>query len=307
MDAGGVYSKYINGISPNIQIVSYEIKDGKVNLINPENATVDITPDDILKQKVQIPLNIAVRNIGKQQLDLVRIEFAYDNNLDVISAGKVKIDPENRVLVYEHDLGTLESMDYFTPIQTVDVIQVPFAINVIPTFAYLKYDVPVYYLAIASSGSEDRFVDKEVVFNIRVFAKDRPTIEGTIKIILKASLNRVGLPTEDANAKHVDVQQDDIDFFSHVPTENATTLDYWEKYDDLKGFTVKYYKVKQDKKVSQYIIIDDKIRRVIVDNDSDGWIDFDMYDINLDNIPDDKIVYDPQKIYMPDWKPSAIW
>jgi hypothetical protein len=306
MDAGGLYSSIISGLPPNIQMAFYEINDGEIKLIDPSHATVYVDPEDILNQTVSIPLNIAIRNTGNKPLELVRIEFAYDSSIDVTSAGKMKIDPENRVLVYEHNLGTLESMDFFTPIQTVDVIHVPFILGLVPTLTYTNDNVPFYFLILVGSESDNQFVDKVIVLNVRVFSKDRPVIMDTIRINLKANIDIFGLPNEKSNATSVEIQNDDIELFNRIPSDTAIILDHWEKYDAFVNSTIKYYKVEQGNGIYQYIFLDDNIRKVIADTNSDGWVEYELIDANLDSKPDSRYVFNPQTMYMLDWQSEAI-
>jgi hypothetical protein len=62
---------------------------------------------EVEKNYIAVPINLAVRNLGKDRLEATRVEITYPKGLRVIPQGRPKIDPQNSTLIYEHDLQAL--------------------------------------------------------------------------------------------------------------------------------------------------------------------------------------------------------
>ncbi|KKM14578.1 hypothetical protein LCGC14_1704710 [marine sediment metagenome] len=112
-------------VPPQYAIAWYERTEGKLRLIPPHDVEVAVSTDDILGDRVRIPIHLALRNLDAVPLEIVRVELSYDADLQISSSGKAKIDPSDRRPVYEHPIGTLENTEHYTPLEPVDTITIP--------------------------------------------------------------------------------------------------------------------------------------------------------------------------------------
>jgi Rho termination factor, N-terminal domain len=121
------YYPNIKSLQPKYRLAWYQETNGRLSLVDPSKINRTLTADDIYSNRLHVPINLAIRNEDKVPLEVVRVELTYPKKLgEVRSAGKARIDPANRKLVYEHYIGTLENVGEFTPLQSVDVIEIPF-------------------------------------------------------------------------------------------------------------------------------------------------------------------------------------
>ena len=182
LDIGGLYSSLQNKLMPKVELAFFEEdKDGHLEIISPNDVQLSITFEDVISNRISFPVNLAIRNNEDKPLDVVRIEIRYDNTFEVESSAKAKIGPQNRMLIYEHDIGILENIDVYTPLQTIDIIHVPYKFLILPMVVLTKDGVPLYFLEIAGMG-ERFFSDKVFRFQITVFCKDRPPVKGIVDI-----------------------------------------------------------------------------------------------------------------------------
>ena len=118
------------------------------------NISDELQPEFLEKQRIFIPVNLAISNRDQEDLEVVRVELSYDSKFEITSSGKTKIDPDGKRLIYEHEIGTLSNVDNFTPIQSVDVIAVPYSFSVIHTIVRTNDGVPLYLVTLAGYDKE---------------------------------------------------------------------------------------------------------------------------------------------------------
>ena len=111
--------------SPHIELAWYEEGSKPPTLVPLSKAIIRPTSRDVVSGQIEVPINIAINNRDKQPLRVVRVEMNYPKDIDVQSKGNPKLDRDNQLLVYEHDIGTLEPVDNFTPLETIDVLAIP--------------------------------------------------------------------------------------------------------------------------------------------------------------------------------------
>jgi hypothetical protein len=221
--------------------------------------------------------------------------------LKVQSAGKAKIDPNNQFLVYEHSIGTLESVEFYTPLETIDTIHVPFVFHVVPAIVRSNDGVPFYLVTIVGYEGQ-HFADKVVQLGVRIYCKDRPTLNGVIRFHLRASVQLIGL--SDSPPDIIDVTKEDTSLFHRIPS-TSELLEHWKRQDSKEGFLVDYNKVKYVGGIYQYILIDGVVRRVNADTNADGLLDYEMYDSTGDGLPEKKAIPSKPEIML-DWTENGL-
>ena len=112
-------------IYPKVNLAFYEGEGNDLKLIPYNNINMGATPLDIISNRLILPLKFALNNEENQPLQVEKVELFYPATIKVKSRGKPKIDPEQRVLIYEHQIGTLQNINYYTPLETIDTLEIP--------------------------------------------------------------------------------------------------------------------------------------------------------------------------------------
>jgi hypothetical protein len=125
-DLGGMRSWLQSSRTPDTEIKYFEKKDGRYELIDPTQVVLRPKYEEVSKGYLSVPLNLAVRNKEAKPLEAVRVEISYPEGLKIVPAGNPKIDPQNRVLIYEHDVQDIQAVGNYTPLKTIDTIYIPY-------------------------------------------------------------------------------------------------------------------------------------------------------------------------------------
>jgi hypothetical protein len=79
----------------NVDLAWYEVDaQGNRNIIPLNRVNIMIDENDLIRRRVNVPINLAVRNRNKEPLEIVSMEFTYDKSLDIRSEAKRKIPRE---------------------------------------------------------------------------------------------------------------------------------------------------------------------------------------------------------------------
>lgn len=242
LNVGGFYSAVKQGRTPQVDVAYFMTDaDNTIWLVDPQEVTIAVGLEELSSGRIPIPINLAVRNEGSQSLNVVRVELRYDQELRVEPGGRAKIDPKNRLLIYEHELGTLESIEFYTPIDTVDTIYIPFSFVFAPALALSSDGVPVYSWSKIFSPYSGKFSDREISIGVTIFASDRPAISGEINFRLTASVE-VHLLFEESEMVPSGLEDQDYSLFGEDPAQHLEVLDHWQAEYPDGGFLVDYYK-----------------------------------------------------------------
>jgi hypothetical protein len=294
----GIVSPLPTQTPPSIELMYYEKTKSGLKLVDSNEIEISLEPEDIINQRVQFPLQIAVRNRDKVPLKVVRVELSYPKELNVISTGNAKIDPKEHLLIYEHEIGTLENIGYFTPLKTIDIVSVPFHFMVDSFVMQTRDGVPHWMVTII--GVEGLITEKIVVLGVRVFCEGRPPAEGMVRLRLAG---KVQIFTDFDNSNLTDLTEEDKRFFREGLL-GSQELDQWESKITPSGDVIGYSKVSLERRVAQYITVNKTLRKLIVDDNSDGWLDFTLIDENGDGEADLKVIFN--RWPMIDWKKKGV-
>ena len=182
VDLGGCRSYLVSFTRPKLEI-AYFTKDDEGHLIISDKGAVDLnlTQEDLDNGTIQVPLNFAIRNLGSETLEDVRIHVKYGKDFEVIPMGTPKIDAAGRQLIYEHNIGLLEPIVTYTPLETVDIIRIPFTFRILPIVTLAKGEIPFYVRMLFGASSDDE-IEKIFALDVDIFSKDRRPIHGTVHL-----------------------------------------------------------------------------------------------------------------------------
>jgi len=141
-----------------------------------------------------------------------------------------------------------------------------------------------------------------VPIGVKVYCRERPTLNGVIRFHLRASVQLIGLSNN--YPTWLDLTKEYLTLFKRIPLQSELVV-HWKERDAKEGFVIDYNKVRYRGGVYQYILIDGVMRRVNADTDADGRIDYEMYDSTGDGIPDRRLTVSPPE-FMLDWTKSGL-
>ncbi len=290
---------------PQIEVAWYSNSEDGPVIADPQNIELQCDIEDLLQRKLRIPIQFAVRNQDPEPMKVVRIEIRYPKGLEVSSEAKAKIDPAGRVVVYEHNIGTLEPVNDFTPLETVDVLTIPYFFAVYPVVAFTNDGVPFYSVVDIPEGA---FRQKRIELGVRLFCDGRPRLEGRLSFGVDAD---VDLTTDFDGGELAKLEASDQSYFELVPGATDVELRWSREVTPAsndpvqKTRTVEYTRATTSLGVVQLINVDDVRRKVFVDSNSDGECDFVLMDSKGDGRADLKGVFTGERRLMYDWSPEA--
>lgn len=306
MDLGGCRSYLVSFTKPKLEI-AYFTKDDNGHLIISDDGYVDLnlTQEDFDNGTVQVPLNFAIRNLGNETLEDVRIHVKYGKDFEVIPMGAPQIDATGRQLIYEHNIGLLEPINTYTPLETIDIIRIPFTFRLLPFVTLYKGEIPVYIQMVLGAGSDNE-TEKIFALDIDIFSKDRSPINGTVYLRVPLGLDIIG--DDEGKGEYAPMSPTDEIFFAQASVQTEGTVDYWEKFEEAVNKVITYRKIKTSTSIFQVISVNQQVRRIIVDEDSDQLVDYEFYVPADENGVIQKLVHLDGKKKMVTWlkEPTKI-
>jgi hypothetical protein len=278
LDIGDFRSQRAASRPPAADIVFFERGKDGYKLVDPMNVVLNPTADEINRKQFAVPINLAVRNQESEQLEATRVEIYYPKDVKVKPTGKPRIDPDNRVLIYEHNLEDLQAVDNYTPLDTVDTLYFPFSIDYSTGIA-VGPDLSIAELMI---GSQWVRFPNGLELNVKVFARGRPPLNGRIRLLIG---ERAGDPSPSGEFKEGTLTAKDLTLFHHLGREMRTAPNKWVARDLGKSHLLMYRKLRYRGGTFGLLIIDGKLRQVAADVDTDGYLDFNLVDTTAPGSP----------------------
>lgn len=299
-DVFGLRSLQLNKALPQVELVVYEIVDGRP-VLGGSDGTVDYDLGDVELNQVRIPVRIALRNVEDRPLEVVRVELRYPATLEVKSAGDARVDPTGRTIIYEHDLGTLESVDNYTPVEPLDEVVVPYLFTAFSTVSLDRNNVPLYFVTVTGENALGSDSD-ELNINYKVYIRDRPPLEGIVGLQLAPSRDIV--PQGSGRAVKRNPTDTERESF-HTPVD--VVLDEWTRPVGPEGRMVHYMKCDTADGIVLALEVDSQLRLLIADTDRDRNINYELVDQDGDGIADVHVSYRGGNRFMVDWLDSSFW
>jgi hypothetical protein len=285
LDVDAAISKWLSRKRPAAEIMYFKKEDSSYNLIEPENVVVQASKKEVEKNYIAVPINLAVRNLGKDRLEATRVEITYPKGLRVIPQGRPKIDPQNSTLIYEHDLQSLDPVTSFTPLDTIDVIYVHYSVRGLKTTVYLHKNV---FGFAASGGVEVTNVPYGVDLQVRLFSHGRPPLETKLHVSVDTghALDNFG----GSNNEYVSalLTNSDVALFRAVSKRLRTAKRLWEVKVRGKSATLALAKTRYGRGLNSGLLLSGKVTEVHADTNGDGLLDYQLLDSSDPPSPDQK-------------------
>ena len=256
-------------IPPNVEIAWYNFEDGRIRLSDPRAVPAELGVDDVAANRIRIPVRLAVRNNDNDPLSVTRIELSYSKNLAVISSGKAKIQPGESRLIYEHDIGTLEAQDEFTPLEEIDVLTIPFQFFFVRAVAVTSDNVPTQ---IGTLIGQDVIQEKKITLGVRIYSAGRPPANGEVSLIPTSGVQIFTDLDEHFSERVPSLESDGSLFEREFPL--GTIISSWEGFHSESGTTIGY--ALEDTFIGRIrrASVNGVVRNLAVDQDFDGSIDY---------------------------------
>lgn len=284
----------IADLPPNIALGWYEATPEEIKLTNIDSVKAIVDAEDIIKSRIRIPINLALNNRENENIEIEKIEIYYPKSIDIVSSsGKRRIDPHNRVIIYEHEIETLANVSHYTPIATIDTIAIKsnfiFESGITFTFDSIPF--------LTSVLADDNIIYKRnFEFNVVVRAKDRPRLSANFKLRLDGNVDAY---FDLKDGKLLDnLSGEDLRLFNRNNFKDLNSHSVKLLFDGTTKFECK--ELEDTEGIYQFLYLNDRLRRVIIDTNKDGYVDKEIR--NNDSDPEPDYLHLPSSPYkMVDW------
>lgn len=291
----------------NVSLRLYNINGNDIQLSGDNMLNIFVNRDNILNNEIQIPLRLAIRNKEEADLEVVRAEITYDKSLQIRSTAQKIIHEEPGLITYEHSIGTLPVREGYTPLNIIDTLTLHHHFRTESFIFIAKDGIPMYVTTITGYDPKAMFYgSNELTFGVRVYSKNRKPFQGQIKVRLEpVSMVRLLYPPQQANGTTGDPLPGDAQLWSDIVKGQGYLLSEWSGTNKEFNFRIDYKKVQYQNGIYQLIFVNGIARRLNVDSDMDGFIDFELFDATGGGKPNLRGTWDG-KLIMVDWSPDSI-
>jgi hypothetical protein len=280
-DLGGVRSWIQSSRTPDAEIKYFEKKDARYQLIDPKQVVLHPKYEEVSKGYLSVPLNLAVRNKEARPLEAVRVEISYPEGLKILPAGSPKIDPHNRVLIYEHDVQDIQAVENYTPLKTIDTIYIPYYFDH-STGIHINPDGGVAELSLSVTGTKTRYSPLEL--GVRIYSRGRPTLSQKVGFTVRESTP----PSKKQKTIRGKPTGQDKDLFREVARQAAHAPNKWVGRDMKKSHKLMYRRVNHEGGTFGVLLVDNTVNYIIADLDGNGFVDYIIEDTADPGRPDRK-------------------
>lgn len=272
----------------------------QLHLVPLDGVNVTVTPADLFADRMRVPINLAFQGLEERDLKVDRVELIYPQGLNVRPAGHPRISADGRTHVYEHDLRVLAADHSFVPLDTIDVVTVPYHFVFVPSVVLTKDKVPFYLLAIAGGY----LLGHESDLHLRgvVHFRDRKPVSFHVQLRHEGNVEILGWPEYRGESRPT---PKDKDLFRQSPAASERVSVDWNRRNN-EGTVIGFTESRDsDGRRLQRVTVDGHLVRLIVDEDRDGDVDFELADLDRDGRPETKLRA-RRGMPMPPWPANAV-
>lgn len=287
---------------PSFSIGWYQENDGKLTLL--DNAPIKIVVDEtvVREQAIKLPVNLAFKNSGQENLEIVNVMLSYPSWAKVKSSGRGQIDPQAGRIVYSHDIGTLPAVSTFTPLSTIDTLVIPYAVYPIPVLAKAKDGIPVH-MVIVAGYPPDSLAGRRFDLEVTITCKGHLPVTTKFPLTMPLAVN-IADP-DDKQVKNAAVSESESSAIANQIAATSEILDAWSSIYSRDGSKIDYAKIRSGGDILQVVKVDGVLRRVNLDKGADGTCDFEYLDEDNNGVLEFKLVHRAGYPLLDWFKPSA--
>ena len=291
---------------PNMSLAFFQQDGNSIILVDPRDIKLAPSLEDMQSKVLRIPLNLAVHNEDNDPLEVVKIVIQYPHELKVRSSARRGILVGENSIVYEHEIGTLDQVAHYTPLQDIDILELPYQYLPVHVATLTKDEVPMYIVPLAMYPPNAGFVDTSIMLKVSIYCKNRKTVTGSITFTVRPNIQLIDQYWDKGDTTRL--SSDDVQLATMIqklPEDLSCILDHWKATERFHNKEFGYWKVKTDKIIAQVITVSGQTRRIIVDMNSDGKLEFEYWDTNRDGIMDTKYIPAEPQLTI-DWLKEAV-
>lgn len=277
-----------------------------ITLVDPRDIKLAPSLEDMQSGILRIPLNLAVHNEDNDPLEVVKIVIQYPHELKVRSSARRGISVRENSIVYEHEIGTLDQVAHYTPLQDIDVLELPYQYLPVHVATLTNDGVPMYMVPLATYPPNAGFVDTSIMLKVSIYCKNRKPVTGSITFTVRPNIQLIDQYWDKGDTTQLRSNDSQlVTMIQKLPEDVSCILDHWKATEQFHNKEFGYWKVKTDKIIAQVITVSGQTRRIIVDMNSDGKLEFEYWDTNRDGIMDTKYI-PPEPQMTIDWLKEAV-
>jgi hypothetical protein len=280
-------SRWTSHKSPTVQIKYFKKQGSNYDFIEPENVVLLPSQRELTRNYVAVPINLAVRNLEESRLEATRVEITYPKGLRVTPQGRPKIDPQNNTLIYEHELRSLDPVESFTPLDTIDVIYMEHSIKGLRNTLLIHDNTS---RVVSSAAIEVMGPPYAVDLKVRLFSRNRPPLEAKLHISVDASQAFDSPKESEDSLVPALLTNSDAALFRAVSKRLVTAKRVWEVKVRGKSMTFALAKTRYRQGFYNGLLLGGKVTEIHVDSDGDGMLDYVLGDTTNPRSPDQKWV-----------------
>lgn len=266
-------------------------------LVLSKDAAVTITYDDLLDKTIHVPIRLALQNTGSKTARSVRLEIAYPDHLTVNSEASRSIREDGPLRVYRHDLGDLIPARSFTPLRQVDVVNIPVEVTADRFNAVLQDGIPIHVFTILTFPKVE-----DIVLGVSLYSESTEPADMTLTIKVPKVAPHVRFLEGNAKGEFSPASSEDLSAVAGAIGRPCSKGEWSETVSP--GGLVSYCGLETPGGVGlQLLSVDDVLRRAIVDSDLDGYVDFELWDVDQDDTLEQRIDWN-QKVPATEWTTS---
>lgn len=278
-------SRWASRNRPAVEIKYFKKQGSNYSFIEPENVVLQPSQGELTKGYATIPINLAVRNLEESRLEATRVEITYPKGLRITPQGRPKIDVQNNMLIYEHELRSLDPVASFTPLDTIDVIYMEHSIQGMRSTLYIHDNTSRWEASVAVEVMGPPYA---VDLKVRLFSRNRPPLEAKLHISVDASQAFNSPKESEDSLVPALLTNSDVALFRAVSKRLLTVKRAWEV--KVRGKSMTYALAKTHYRQGFYngLLLGGKVTEIHVDSDGDGMLDYVLGDTTNPTSPDQK-------------------
>jgi hypothetical protein len=292
---------------PEIELSFYsEDLNGQRHINHDNTIQAKIPTKNLASSVVRVPIRLALKNAGKEELSDVRVKIKYDPTVHIYSEALQKVLDGSTI--YEHPVGHIDRQDDYVFLEKTDELLLRMFTAIEEMTVIAKDGIPnLWKLLVIVPESENPkglFLDRTIPIQVSILDKERKPITKPISINLKLDLKFLW-PPEGVEPTIGDISGTDIQLSNEMANRVKTESPVWSKsYDTSRE--ISYYSIhaKPDGLYLQLLAVNKDLRLINASTGGDGKLDYQIL-IPADGSQIAKLVWHKQAD-MIEWPEASV-
>jgi hypothetical protein len=293
---------------PHIGLAFYdEDGNGHKRILQDNKISVDLTPGNMVSSVIHIPIRLALKNAGAEDLNNVRVKIRYDPSVKIRSEALQKILGGSAV--YEQEIGRIDRRDEYVFLPKTDELSLKVFTAPEEIIAVTADQVPMYMIMLVIIPETENphvplALHRAIPIEVSVLANRAPLTK-PISLSINFDLQYLWPPNDLHPIVVREISDKDRKLIQDMRTAIKTVSPVWTApYDTSRE--IAYYKLHSQSESShlQLAAINNDLRYIGVSTGEDGKLDYQLMIPPEPEQPNKQIW--GKSLPMIDWKKSAI-